>query len=74
MAERYAFPMPTDVQKLPESRHPSILRRAVAGLVLVAAAVLAVHFIVGLVVAVFYFVAAVAVIVAVLWALKTIFW
>ena len=65
--------MPTDVQKAPE-RHPTIFRRAVAGLVLVAAAVLIFHFIAGLVVAVFYVVLTVAVIVAVLWALKTIFW
>jgi hypothetical protein len=65
--------MRTDVQNVPE-RHPSIVRRAVAGLVLVAAAVLAFHFIVGLIVTVFYVVAAVAVIVAVLWALKTLVW
>jgi hypothetical protein len=65
--------MRTDVQNVPE-RHPSIMRRAVAGLVLVAAVVLALHFIVSLVVAVFYFVLAVAIIVAVAWALKTIFW
>lgn len=65
--------MRTDIQQAPE-RHPSILRRAAAGLVLVAAAVLAFHFIVGLVVTVFYFVLTLAVIVAVLWALKTIIW
>jgi hypothetical protein len=65
--------MRTDVQKAPE-RHPTILRRAVAGLVLVAAALLIIHFIAGLIVAVFYVVATLAVIVAVLWALKTIFW
>lgn len=65
--------MRTDVQNAPE-RHPSIMRRAVATLVLVAAVVLAIHFIVGLVVAVFYFVLAVAVILAIFWALKTILW
>lgn len=65
--------MRTEVQKAPE-RHPTILRRAVAGLVLVAAALLIIHFIAGLIVAVFYVVATLAVIVAVLWALKTIFW
>jgi hypothetical protein len=65
--------MRTDVQNVPE-RHPSIVRRAVAGLVLVAAVVLVFHFIVGLIVTVFYVVAAVAVIVAVLWALKTLVW
>ncbi|HWD63694.1 MAG TPA: hypothetical protein VG405_00845 [Solirubrobacteraceae bacterium] len=65
--------MRTEVQNVPE-RRPSIMRRAVAGLVVVAAVVLALHFIVSLVVAVFYFVLAVAVIVAVLWALKTLIW
>lgn len=72
-AERYASRMGTDVQNAPE-RHPSIMRRAVAGLVLVAAVVLALHFVVSLVVAVFWFVLAAVVIVAVLWALKTILW
>jgi hypothetical protein len=65
--------MRTDVQNVPE-RHPSIVRRAVAGLVLVAGVVLVFHFVAGLLVAVFYVVAAVAVIVAVLWALKTLVW
>ena len=53
---------------------PPILRRAVAGLVLIAAAALAIHLVIGLVVTVFYIVAVVAVIAAVLWALKTIVW
>jgi hypothetical protein len=53
---------------------PPILRRAAAGLVLALAAVLAVHFVIGLIMAVVYFVAVVAVIVAVAWALKTILW
>lgn len=65
--------MRTDVQNVPE-RHPSIVRRAVAGLVVVAGVVLVFHFIVGLIVTVFYVVAAVAVIAAVLWALKTLVW
>ncbi len=65
--------MRTDVQNVPE-RRPSLARRAVAGLVAVAAVVLAIHFVIGLIMTVFYFVLAVAVIVAVLWALKTILW
>jgi hypothetical protein len=65
--------MRTDVQKAPE-RHPTIIRRAFAGLVVVVGALLIFHFIAGLVMAVFYVVATVAVIVAVLWALKAIFW
>jgi hypothetical protein len=53
---------------------PPVLRRAVAGLVLVAAAALAVHIVIGVVVTVFWIVAVLAVAVAVLWALKTIVW
>ena len=50
------------------SGHPSIMKKAVAGLVLVAVVVLAIHFVIGLIVTVFYIVAIVAVIAAVLWA------
>lgn len=53
---------------------PPILRKAVAGVVLIAAAALVIHLIVGLVVAVFWIAVVVAAIVAVLWALKTIVW
>lgn len=55
------------------SAHPSLMRRAVAGLVLVAAAVLVIHFAIGLIVTVFYIVAIIAVIVAVLWAVNALF-
>jgi hypothetical protein len=51
---------------------PPILKRAVAGLVLIAVAALAIHFVIGLVVAVFWVAVVVAAIVAVLWALKTL--
>jgi uncharacterized membrane protein len=51
-----------------------IVRRAFAGLILVLAAALALKIVVGLVMAVFWFVVGVAVVIAVLWALKTIFW
>jgi hypothetical protein len=44
------------------------MRKAVAGLVLVAVGVLVFHFVIGLIVTVFYIVAIVAVIAAVLWA------
>jgi hypothetical protein len=53
---------------------PPILRRAVAGLVLIVAAVLAVHFIVGLIMTVFWVIVAAAVVIAVLWAIKTLAW
>ncbi len=53
---------------------PSILRRLFAGLVLVVAAVLAVKLVIGMVMAVFWIIVMAAVVIAVLWALKTIFW
>ena len=53
---------------------PPILKRAFAGLVLIAAAALALKIVVGLVLAVFWFAVGIAVVIAVLWALKTIFW
>jgi uncharacterized membrane protein len=51
---------------------PPILRRAVAGLVLIAIAALAIHLVIGLVVTVFWIVLAVAAVAAVLWALNTL--
>ncbi|HEX4010837.1 MAG TPA: hypothetical protein VHX62_12545 [Solirubrobacteraceae bacterium] len=53
---------------------PPILRKAAAGLVLIAVAALAIHIVIGLVVAVFWVAVVVAAVVAVLWALKTIVW
>jgi hypothetical protein len=62
--------MRTDIE---ESRSkPPVLKRAVAGLVVVAIAALAIHIVIGLVVTVFWIVAAVAAVVAVLWALNTL--
>jgi hypothetical protein len=49
-----------------------IVRRAAAGLVLVAAAALAIHFVIGLIMTIFWVVVAVAAVLAVIWALKTI--
>jgi hypothetical protein len=51
---------------------PPVLKRVGAGLVLIVAAALAVHFVIGLIMTVFWIVLAVAAIVGVLWALKTI--
>jgi Flp pilus assembly protein TadB len=51
-----------------------VLRKAAAGLVLVAVGALLIHFIVGLVVAVFWIAVILAAVVAVVWALKTIIW
>jgi hypothetical protein len=51
---------------------PPILRKAAAGLILVAVAALAIHFVIGLVVAVFWIAVVVAAIVGVLWAVNTL--
>ena len=60
-------------QHLERSRsRPPILRRAAAGLVLLAVAALAIHLVIGLVVTVFWIIALVAVIAAVVWAANTL--
>ncbi len=51
---------------------PTILKKAFAGLVLVAVAALAVHFIIGLIMTVFLVVVVVAAILAIAWALNTL--
>jgi hypothetical protein len=53
---------------------PPVLRKAVAGVILIAAAALAIKVIIGFVMAIFWVAVALAVAVAVLWALKTIVW
>ena len=55
----------------PRARHP-VVRRAFAGLVLVVAAALVLKVVIGFVIAIFWTVVAVAAVIAVLWALKTI--
>jgi len=57
----------------PSRSRPPIMRRAVAALVLVAVGVLVFHFIVSLVMTVFWIVAIVAVIAAVVWAANELF-
>jgi hypothetical protein len=51
---------------------PPVLKRAVAGLVVVVIAALAIHVVIGLVVTVFWIALAVTAVVAVLWALNTL--
>jgi hypothetical protein len=51
-----------------------IVRKAAAGLVLVAAAALAIWIVVGIIKTILFIAVGVAVVVAVLWALKTIVW
>ena len=54
--------------------HTPILRKALAGVVLVVAVALAIKFILGFVMASFWTIVAVAVVIAILWALKTLVW
>jgi hypothetical protein len=53
---------------------PPVLRRMGAGLIVLAGAALIIHFVIGLVVTVFWITVVLAAAVAVLWALKTIVW
>jgi hypothetical protein len=67
---RYAFSM--DSQLEATRSRPPVVKRALAGVVLIVAAALAIKVIVGFVMAIFWFVVVIAAVVAVLWALKTI--
>jgi hypothetical protein len=62
--------MPQQIE--PTRAKPPIMKRAVAGLVLLAVVVFAIHLAIGLIVTVFWVVCIVAVIAAVLWAAKTL--
>jgi hypothetical protein len=53
---------------------PPILKRALAGLVLVGAVALGIYILIGIIKAVFWTAVALVVVVAVLWALKTLVW
>ena len=64
--------MRTDLEGQP-SRTP-VLRKAVAGLVLIVVAALVIKLVVGFVIAIFWTIVAVAAVLAVLWALKTLIW
>jgi hypothetical protein len=55
------------------TNHP-VVRKAFAGLVLIVAAALALKFVIGFVIAIFWTIVAVAVVVAIAWALKTLLW
>jgi predicted anti-sigma-YlaC factor YlaD len=57
----------------PSRSRPPIMRRAVAALILVAVAVLVFHIVAGLIVTVFWIVAVIAVIAAVVWAARELF-
>ena len=69
---RYASRMETNLEARPA--RPPIVRRAAAGVVLIVAAALAVKLVIGFVMAIFWTVVAIAVVVAIIWALKTLIW
>ncbi len=54
--------------------HVPVLRRVFAGAVLVIAVALALKFIIGFIITIFWVVFGVALLMAILWALKTLFW
>lgn len=56
------------------SRSPAVVRKAVAGLVLVVAAALIIKLALGFVVWLFWTIVTVAVVVAIIWAIKTLIW
>jgi hypothetical protein len=53
---------------------PPVVRKAVAGLVLIVAAALVIKLAIGFVVWIFWTIVTVAVVAAVLWAVKTLIW
>jgi hypothetical protein len=56
------------------TRHTPVLRKAGAGLVLIVAAAIVLKLVIGFVIAIFWTVVVIAVVAAVLWALKTLVW
>jgi UPF0716 family protein affecting phage T7 exclusion len=73
MRPEYAYGMQTQVEAH-RSRTPAVVRKAAAGLVLVIAAVLAIKLIIGFVTWLFGTIVLIAVVAAVLWAIKTLVW
>ncbi len=71
--ERYAWGMRTEQLEARPS-HTPVLRRALAGVVLILVAALAVKIAIGFVMAIFWTIVVVAAVLAVLWALKTLIW
>jgi hypothetical protein len=64
--------MQTEIEGRPA--RPPVVRKALAGVVLIAAIALGIKLVIGFVTAVFWTVVVVAVAVAVLWAVKTLVW
>jgi hypothetical protein len=64
--------MASDIER--SRSRPPVLKKAVAGIVLVVVAALVLKAVIGFVIAIFWVAVVVAIIAAVLWALKTIVW
>jgi hypothetical protein len=64
--------METEIEARP-ARHP-VVRKAVAGVVLIVAVALAIKIVLGLLTTIFFVVVGAAVVVGILWALKTLLW
>ena len=65
--------MQTEVEAA-RPRHTPVLRKALAGVVLIVAVALALKLVIGFVVAIFWTIVAIALAVAILWAIKTLVW
>jgi hypothetical protein len=71
-APRYASAMQTQIEA--HRGRPPVVRRAFAGLVLIVAVALAIKIVIGFVMAIFWTIVGVAIVLAILWALKTLIW
>ena len=65
--------MQTEVEA-PPKRHVPVVRKALAGVVLIVAVALALKLVIGFVIAIFWVVVVAAIAIAILWALKTLIW
>jgi hypothetical protein len=65
--------MDTQVEAAPK-HHTPVVRKALAGVVLIVAVALVLKLVIGFVIAIFWTIVAVALVIAILWALKTLIW
>jgi hypothetical protein len=72
LRERYALVMRNELEA--HRARPPIVRRAVASLVLIGAAALAIYVVIGIIKAIVWTALVIVIVVAVLWALKTLVW
>lgn len=65
--------MDTQVEAAPK-HHTPVVRKALAGVVLIVAVALVLKLVIGFVVAIFWTIVAVALVIGIIWALKTLIW